>query len=104
MSQTAGSIVDPQEITTEIVLSERVVTNQFVITEIYESIVNRFVRAEIELGPFTIMTNPNGSTETRGASRRGVVIWENQAYDAVRDTWRNEDLIERVKLILDGTA
>lgn len=102
MSETLGSIVDPQTVATEIVLSERVVTNEFVITEIFESIVNRSVRAEIELGPFNTETRPDGSTQTRGSSRRGITVWENEAYDAVRDTWRNEDLIARIKTILNG--
>lgn len=102
MSETIGSIVDPQTVATEIVLSERVVTNEFVVVEIFESIVNRSVRAEIELGPFVTDTRPDGSTQTRGSSRRGITVWENDAYDAVRDTWRNEDLIARVKTILNG--
>lgn len=102
MSETLGSIVDPQTVATEIVLSERVVTNEFVITEIFESIVNRFVRAEIDLGPFVTETRPDGSTHTRGSSRRGVTVWENEAYDAVRDTWRNEDLIARVKEVFES--
>lgn len=102
MSETIGSIVDPQTVATEIVLSERVVTNEFVVVEIFESIVNRSVRAEIELGPFVTDTRPDGSTQTRGSSRRGYTVWENDAYDAVRDTWRNEDLIARVKTILNG--
>jgi hypothetical protein len=102
MSDTIGSIVDPQTVTTELVLSERVVTNEFVITEIFESIVNRFVRAEIELGPFISESRPDGSIQVKGSSRRGITVWENAGYDAVRDTWRNEDLIAQVKNILNG--
>jgi len=97
-----ATILDTQALTTEIVLSERRVTTEFVIREIHESVRNRFVRAEVELGPFTTETFPNGRTETRGSSNRGVTVWENEAYDAVRDVWRNEDLIEKITEILNG--
>lgn len=102
MSETVGSIADPQVVTGEIVLSERVVTNEFIVVEIFESITNRFVRAEVELGPFVTTDRPDGSSETRGSSRRGVVVWENAEYDAVRDTWRNEDLIAKIKTIFES--
>lgn len=87
------TIADSQTATNEIVLSERVVTSDYRVVEIHESIQNRFVRVEIELGPFTTETRPGGETFTRGTGRRGVTVWENEAYDAVRDTWRNEDLL-----------
>lgn len=101
MSGTSGTIADGQTVNSEIVLSERVTTNEFMITEIHESIRDRFVRAEIELGPF-ITEERGGQTFTRGSSRRGIVVWENDAYDAVRDTWRNEDLIARIKAALEA--
>ena len=92
-----ATIADTQTTDAEIVLSERVVTSEFRITDIHESIQNRFVRAEIEIGPFVTETRPDGSTSgTRGSSRRGVTVWENEAYDAVRDTWTNADLMARV--------
>lgn len=90
------TIADSQTSSGEIVLSERVVTTDYRIVEIHESIQNRFVRVEIELGPFTTEERPNGQTMTRGSGRRGVTAWENEAYDAVRDTWRNEDLLAQV--------
>jgi hypothetical protein len=79
-----------------IVIQTAVSTNEFVVREVHESIQNRFVRAEIELGPFTTETRGDNTTETRGSSRRGVTVWENEAYDAVRDTWTNPDLIAAV--------
>lgn len=91
-----------QPVSGEIVLQERVVTNEFVITEIHESIRNRFVRVDVELGPFTTETRPNGETETRGSGRRGLVVWDNDAYDAVRDTWANADLMAAVKTKLEA--
>jgi hypothetical protein len=97
-----ATIIDTQSITGEIVLSERVTTNEFVIREIHENIQNRRVQVEIELGPFVTEEFPNGETQTRGSSRRGITAWENEAYDAVRDTWRNEDLMVRVSEILNG--
>lgn len=88
-----ATIADVQPVSKEIVLQERVTTSEFIITEIHESIKNRFVRVEIELGPFTTDTRPNGETEIRGSGRRGIIAWDNSAYDAVRDTWTNGDLM-----------
>ena len=93
----ATSIIDSLTTTNEIVLSERVTTSDFKITEINESIRQRRVEVQIELGPFTTETRPNGETETRGSRTRGVMVWQGAEYDAIRDTWRNEDLIEAVK-------
>jgi len=93
------SIVNPQTLDGEIVLSERVVANEFVIIEIFENIRDRYVRATLELGPFVTETALTGDV-IRGTSRRSVVVWENQEYDAVRDTWRNEDLLAAIKVIL----
>jgi hypothetical protein len=91
-----ATITEVQPVSKEIVLQERVTTNEFVVTEIHENIRNRFVRVEVELGPFTTETRPNGETETRGSGRRGVIVWDNAAYDAVRDTWTNSDLMTLV--------
>ena len=92
-----SGILDPQLTSTEIVLQEKVVTTEFKVVEIHESIKNRFVRAEIELGPF-ITEDGQGENRTRGTSRRGIVVWENEAYDAIRDhVWTNEDLISIIK-------
>lgn len=96
------TIVENHGIEREIVLSERVVTSEFRILEIHESIQNRFVRAEIELGPFVTTSRPNGEEETRGSSRQGITIWENESYDQIRDTWRNEDLLAVIKQLLNG--
>jgi len=82
------TIVDNQTASGEIVLSERVVTNAYRVVEIHESIENRFVRVEIELGPFVTEERPNGQTVTRGSGRRGINVWENEEYDAVRDVMR----------------
>jgi hypothetical protein len=91
-----------QGISTEIVLQERLTTTEFKITEIHESIQNRFVRVDVELGPFATTTRPNGETETRGSSRRGLIAWDNEDYDAIRDTWANADLLAVVKTKLEA--
>lgn len=96
------TIVDTLSLTTEIVLSERRVTTEFTIQQIQEDLRNRRVQVEIELGPFTTETYLDGRTETRGSGRRGVTVWEGDAYDAVRDTWHNADLIARVTELLNG--
>lgn len=96
------TIVDTLSLTTEIVLSERRVTTEFVIRQIQENIRDRRVQVEIELGPFTTETFPDGRTETRGSGGRGVTVWEGADYDAVRDTWHNEDLMARLTTLLNG--
>jgi hypothetical protein len=96
------TIVENQTIQSEIVLSERVTTNEFRIVQIQESIQNRFVQVEVELGPFVTEERPSGETETRGTGRRGVNVWSGDAYDAVRDTWTNADLLTAVTAALNG--
>jgi len=95
-----ATIADTLTASGTIVIQQAVSTNEFIVREVHESIQNRSVRAEIELGPFTTETRPNGETETRGSSRRGVTVWENEAYDAIRDTWVNGDLIAAVTALL----
>lgn len=96
------TIVDTLTLTNEIVLAERAVTTEFVIRQIQENIQQRRVQVEIELGPFTTETFLDGRTETRGSGSRGVTVWEGDAYDAVRDTWRNADLMTKLTEILGG--
>lgn len=96
------NILNTQSLNTEVVLSERRVTTEFKIREIQEEIENRRVHVRIELGPFITKERPNGETETRGTSTRGVNVWENDEYDAIRDTWTNADLIAKVTSILNS--
>ena len=96
------TIKDTITLTNEIVLTERCVTTEFVIQQIQEDIQNRKVRVEIELGPFTTELLLDGRKETRGSTGRSVTVWENDAYDAVRDTWRNTDLMSKVTEILNS--
>lgn len=85
----------------EIVLSERKVATDFKVIEIHENVVNRFVRADIELGPFVDETGPGGVTVSRGSSRRGLDVWHGDEYDAVALTWDNATLIARIKELLE---
>lgn len=87
----------------EIVLSERKVTNEFVVKEIVENVEQRWVRAEVEFGPFTTEERPWG-TETRGSSRRGINVWSGADYDAVELNWDNTMLIAKIKEILEAEA
>jgi hypothetical protein len=96
------TIVDTLSLDTEIVLSERRVTTEFVIRQIQENIQQRRVQVEIELGPFTTETYPDGREETRGSGGRGVTVWEGADYDAVRDSWTNADLMTRLTALLNG--
>ena len=91
------AITDVQGTNAEIVLQERLTTTEFKVVEIHENIRDRVVRAEVELGPFTTEERPNGQSVTRGAGRRGVNVWANEEYDAIRDIWANSDLIAAVK-------
>lgn len=96
------AINDVQGISSEIVLQERLTTTEFKVVEIHENIRDRMVRAEIELGPFITEERPNGTTLTRGSSRRGVEAWSGDAYDAIRETWTNSDLLAAVKAKLEA--
>jgi len=96
------TIIDTLSLDTEIVLSERQVTSEFVIQQIQEDIRNRRVHVEIELGPFTTETFIDGREEKRGSSRRGITVWDNDEYDTVRDTWNNADLITKVTELLNS--
>ena len=96
------AILDTQTISGEIVLSERRVTSEFRIIEIHESIQNRSVRAEIELGPFVQENMPGGDIRVSGSSRRGVNVWNNEQYDAIRDTWTNTDLMAEITQLLSN--
>lgn len=94
-----SSINTTHTISGEIVIQERATTNEFVIRDITESIEFRFVKACIELGPFT----STGINELpRGSGRRVITAWENENYDAVRDTWNNGVLISRITEILNN--
>lgn len=89
----AASINQVGTAATEIVLTERKVTTEWRVRQITENIENRFVRVEVELGPFVEEDGPGGQKRTRGSGGRSLVIWDNDAYDAVRDTWTNADLL-----------
>lgn len=86
----------------EIVLSERKVTEHFKVVELHEHVVNRFVRATIELGPFVEETNPMGETVTRGSGQRSMNVWSNEEYDEVSLTWDNTTLVAKIKEILES--
>jgi len=90
------TITDVSTLTTEIVITPRVVSTEFKIVEITENIANRVVRVEIELGPFTSDNSDSDNSTMRGLGRRSVVAWRGDEYDAVRDTWKNADLIAQV--------
>jgi len=92
----AANITDTHPTTDEIVLSERVVSKEFKILEIREQIFEKRVQVEVELGPFITRERPDGSTEVFGTSRRGLLVWQGDEYDAIRDHWSNADLLPAV--------
>lgn len=76
----------------EIVLSERRVTSEWRVRQIVENIENRSVRVEVELGPFVADDrDPTRTTGTGGG--KNIIVWQNEEYDAIRDTWSNVDLL-----------
>jgi hypothetical protein len=85
----------------EIVLSERKVATEFRVIEIHENVIDRFVRADIELGPFTDEQGPGGVIVSRGSSRRGMDVWHGADYEAVALTWDNTTLIARIKELIE---
>jgi hypothetical protein len=99
-----ATIGDTQALQTEIVLQPQVVSNSYMVVEVYESIKNRFVRAEVEMGPFVTETRPDGSTESHSTGgRRGFNVWSNEEYDAIRDTWTNKDLLAKVATLISSS-
>lgn len=92
-----AAINTSQTTSKEVVLQEKVTTSEYKIVEIHEHIRDRRVQVEIEFGPFTA-TGPGD--QERGVSRRGVVVWNNDEYDAVRDTWTNADLIAKLGTLI----
>ena len=85
--------------TAEIVLSERVVTSEYRVVEMHENVLGRTVRAEVELGPFITEQGPGPDT-IRGSSRKSIIVWQGDDYDAVRDTWTNRDLLVKLPSLL----
>lgn len=97
-------IIEIQPIDGEIVITERRATSEYFITDIHESITNKFVRVEVELGPFEVTEEPNGNTTTRGSSRRGLVVWQNEEYTEIMNTWDNAMLLTKVTELLSSEA
>lgn len=92
---------------TEILLSERVVTTDYRISNVFENIKGRSVRVEIELGPFIPDPDPildaNGNPKNKTFAQGGkriIDVWTGNEYDAIRDTWTNVELIAAVKAIM----
>lgn len=100
----ADELLAPQSFTGEIVLTERKATSEFIITEIVESVVNQFVRVEVELGPFVDEQRPDGTAIKRGSSRMGLNVWSNAEYVTIANTWDNTDLVTKVTELLAAQA
>jgi hypothetical protein len=92
------AILDTQVASAEIVITERIATTEYKIREIHEDIQNRRVRATVDLGPFIPPTGPLDTERASGS--RYLLVWENDEYDTVRDTWTNADLIARVQVLM----
>lgn len=89
-------------ISTEVVITERVVSTEFYIREIHENVQRKSVRVDIELGPFTEEDTPDG-TIIRGISSKNIEAWSGDDYSAIELTWNNQMLVDRIKEILETT-
>ena len=79
----------------DIVVSERVVTNQYRVVSIDENVQRRYVRVVVETGPWNQV-----SPELTIGQHRSLVVWENAEYDQVRDSWDNSSLLSRITQLL----
>lgn len=96
------SIVQKQTTTNEIVLTERVVTNEYRIVSIEESIEERRVDVAIEIGPFVQEERFSGETvSVAKGGRRRLIVWQNEEYDTIRDIWKNDDLMSKVAELMN---
>ena len=99
------AILDKQTLSTPLVLQQAVSTTEWKVVRIEEDIRNRQVTVQLDLGPFITEPTPEGAPEgfvpnVRATGRRGVTVWENDAYDVVRDTWTNADLLAAIPALL----
>ena len=99
-----SEIIDVHQFTGEIVLSERIVSTEFSVVAIHEFIQQKSVRVEVEMGPFTEETMPNGEVQKRGISQRNLVVWEGSEYDDIINTWDNDALVTRIRELLAEQA
>lgn len=92
------AISEIQTTTDEVVVTERVVTNNFIVRAISENVEQRAVRVELEVGPFveTPVLGPADTNTVIRGTRRMVIVWEGAEYDAIRDTWTNTDLLAAI--------
>lgn len=79
-----------------------VTTNEYKILDIQESMKDRKLSVTVEFGPFTSRVDGRGHYIVEGSAKRNLLVWSDNAYDAVRDTWTNADLVARVTEILDS--
>lgn len=93
------AISEIQTTTDEVVVTERVVTNNFIVRAIQENVEYRSVVVELEVGPFVDAPGPLGptgpTTVSRG-TRRLITVWSGTEYDVVRDTWSNTELLAAI--------
>lgn len=89
------AIDSTQTTTSEIVVTERVTVSEFRVCSIYELFETRMVRAEVEFGAPVV----SGGVPQRG-TRRLVTVWAGSAYDSIKETWTNADLLAEIAVKL----
>ena len=86
----------------EIIITERITANEFIITDVHESIRYKFVKVDIEFAPFNNETTMDNKIITRGTHRKIISIWEGDEYDKIADTWDNAVLLDIILAILNA--
>jgi len=77
------------QVTANTTVQTTVTSTGYMVTEIHEDVRNKSVHATVEFAPFT-----------RGSRRKTIAVWEGTAYEAVRDTWTNADLLAKVATLV----
>lgn len=89
-----STINTAQALTKEAVVQPKIASTTFRINGYHESVLNRIVVANIEFGPY--------DDKNKGVGTKRITVWEGTAYDAIRDTWTNADLLSTVTTILNA--
>lgn len=82
-------IFNPQVSESELVVVQQKTASEFKILEVVENFEFKFVKARIQFFPYS------GAGDIRD-----VTVWRDEEYFAVVETWRNEDLVARIKEVL----
>lgn len=95
------TLTEPNTLNGNIILAERIVSNEFFVKEVSEKPFELLVTAVIEMGPFETR-EVSGRMITTGTKSRTIVVWEKEDYSQVELIWDNTMLVNRIKEILNS--